>query len=322
MRKRIVLGLLAGMLLLSLAACGGDQQVQVGICLRQLEDNLTGEYARVLEETLTQSGYQVQILDAGNDQSKQIQQIGKLLEEETDLLLVEPVMTAEAGEIVKLVKEANVPAIFLQREPDTQVLESWNQLSFVGSGNSKPGQLQGQMVLQLPDSGDINGDGVISYMVIRGPEAHMDAQSRTEECMQALAEGELQTACLRTGIGDWTRQSGEAVCKLALAEFGKDVEVVICNNDEMAIGALAAIQDGGRTVGEDIYLVGIDGVQHAQVLVRSGELTGTVAQDLQGLADQVAATAAALLRGRKVEDRYYVNYIPVTGKNINTFMEN
>lgn len=321
MRKRIVLGLLAGMLLLSLAACGKDQQVQVGICLRQLEDNLTGDYARVLEETLTQSGYQVQILDAGNDQSKQIQQIGKLLEEETDLLLVEPVMTAEAGEIVKLVKEANVPAIFLQREPDTQVLESWNQLSFVGSGDSKPGQLQGQMVLQLPDSGDINGDGVISYMVIRGPEGHMDAQSRTEECMQALAEGELQTACLRAGIGDWTRQSGEAVCKLALAEFGKDVEVVICNNDEMAIGALAAIQDGGRTVGEDIYLLGIDGSQHALVLIRSGELTGTAAQDLQGLADQVAATAAELLRGRKVEDRYYVNYIPVTGKNINTFME-
>lgn len=321
MRKRIVLGLLAGVLLLSLAACGEDQQVQVGICLRQLEDNLTGDYARVLEETLTQSGYQVQILDAGNDQSKQIQQIGKLLEEETDLLLVEPVMTAEAGEIVKLVKEANVPAIFLQREPDTQVLESWNQLSFVGSGDSKPGQLQGQMVLQLPDSGDINGDGVISYMVIRGPEGHMDAQSRTEECMQALAEGELQTACLRAGIGDWTRQSGEAVCKLALAEFGKDVEVVICNNDEMAIGALAAIQDGGRTVGEDIYLLGIDGSQHALVLIRSGELTGTAAQDLQGLADQVAATAAELLRGRKVEDRYYVNYIPVTGKNINTFME-
>ena len=321
MRKRAYALVLLGILFLGLAACSwGGAKTQVGICLRQLDDSLTGEYAQALEETLTASGYRVQILDADNDQSKQNAQIKTLLEEDVDILLVEPVMTSEAGALTQLGKTANVPMVFLQHEPAQEVLDSWSRLSYVGSDASQPGKLQGQLIAQLPDGGDLNGDGIVTYLMIRGPEDHMDAQSRTEDCIQALSESGLDSECIRTGIGDWTRESGEQVCKLALAEFGKDIEVIVCNSDEMAIGALEAIEDGGRTVGKDLYLVGMDGVQHARMLVRSGEMTGTAAQDLQGLADQVAAVAADLLRGKKVEKQYYVNYVAVTQENIEEFM--
>ena len=108
--------------------------------------------------------------------------------------------------------------------------------------------------------------------------------------------------------------------KQALAEYGKDIEVIFCSNDAMAAGALEAIKDGGRTVGQDVYLLGIDGEHHALVLIRGGEMTGTVALDTKSFTQKVTELADDLLRGRRVENRNIIGYTAVTQENIDEFM--
>ena len=312
-RNRMILLLLAAVLLLMLSACKEtDEPPKIGLCLRQGVETDAGHQA--LQEQLTNGGYQLFITDAKNDQSKQDGQIRELIGKKCDLLIVEPVQTAVAGEIVAQAKEAAVPVLFINREPAQSVLEVWEKVCYVGSDAAQPGLLQGEIILDLPDKGDINGDGIVTYIVIGGPADNLDAQLHAETCCKALTDQGIEVVRLDAGSGDWTQTGGKRVCEYALSQYGKDIEVVFCNNDAMALGAWTAIQDGGRTVGRDIYLVGIGGEKIALDMVQSGGMTGTVTADLQGLAVQISATVHALLDEFPVEKQCYIDYIKIACK--------
>ena len=308
--NRMLFLLAAACLLLGLSACTGKNETpRIGLCLRQGLENDAGYQA--VKEQLTEAGYQVLVEDAKNDQSRQTQQISSLIEEKCDLLIVEPVQTATADQTVAQAREASVPVLFLNNEPSREVLESWERVCYVGSDAAQPGLLQGQIILELPDRGDINGDGIVTYIVIGGPAEHLDTQLRTETCCKALTEQGIEVVRLDAGSGDWTQASGKRVCEYALAQYGKDIEVVFCNNDAMALGAWTAIADGGRTVGKDIYLVGIGAEKVALDMVQSGGMTGTVSDDPQSLGRQTLAAVEALLSGSAVEKCYYIDYVKI-----------
>jgi len=101
-----------------------------------------------------------------------------------------------------------------------------------------------------------------------------------------------------------------------LSQYGKDLEVIFCGNDAMALGAMQAIEDGGRAVGENLYLVGIDATQEAIDMIRSGKLTGSVQIDFRQQTQQITETVKALLSGQSVESRYYTDCQPITAENI------
>lgn len=311
-KKRIAL-LMALILLLGLTACGGkNTQPQVALCLRQADDGLTAGYHTALESALTKAGYTVTLADAKNDQAEQLAQIDVFIAEGYDLLVVDPVLVAEAETVLEKAKAEEIPVIFINHEPAAAVLESWDKTCFVGSDAAAPGLMQGELVLDLPNRGDVNGDGVLSYVVVGGPEDHMDAKLRAETCVEALAEADLPLLHLCTGAGDWTRESGERLCREVLAKYGRDIEVVFCSNGAMAVGAAAAISDSGWILGRDIYLVGIDADQEVLNLVQQDKMIGTVGNDIQSQVDQVLAAAVLLLEEQPVEDRYYIDYTPVT----------
>lgn len=319
-RKFTALALLLG-LLLSFAACDPAPDV-AGLCLREQDSTMTQQSAWMLEKALNQAGYgcEVTVCDAGMDQSKQLQQVQTLLEAGCAVLVVEPVMTAAAQDLADLAKEADVPLIFIGEKPADAVLDSWSKLCYVGFDPAQPGSLQGKILQDLPDKGDINGDGTICYYVIGGPEDHLDTRLRTTGCVEAMADTGLQTQCLGTSWGDWSRERARDLSAGAIARYGKDIEVLICIDDTTAIGALDAIVDGGRTVGKDIYLLGIGGDQHALALIHSGEMTATVARDLRTQAEAVGELAETLLWGRTPEKVTYVDYVPITGENAETFL--
>lgn len=311
---RMILLPAAILFLLALTACANkNEKPKIGLCLRQGVETDAGYQA--VKGNLTGAGYQVFTVYAKNDQSKQNKQISSLIEENYDLLIVEPVQTAVSGWIVEQAKVAAVPVLFINREPAQEVLEAWENVCYVGSDAAQPGLLQGQIILQTPDSGDINGDGIVTCVVIGGPADHLDAQLRTESCCKALTDQGIEVVRLDAGSGDWTQASGKRVCEYALSQYGKDIEVVFCNNDAMALGAQAAIQDAGRTVGNDIYLVGIGGEKTVMDLVQNGSMTGTVAADSQELAKYTLAAVKALLDGKAVEKRQCIDYVKVFRKN-------
>jgi len=307
--RQITLSLFAVLFLFGLSGCSRKPKApKIGLCLQ-------GSTAfQPLQQTLTESGYLVIKLDAKNDQAKQTRQIENLLADEVDLLIVEPVQTAAAGLTLEQAKAAGVPVLFLNREPPREVLETWEKACYVGFDRTQPGLLQGQLVLQTYNKGDINGDGIVTCIVIGGPADHLDAGLHAESCCKALTEQGIEVVRLDAGSGDWTQAGGKRVCEYALSQYGKEVEVVFCSNLAMAQGAWTAIQEYGHSVGKDIYLLGIGGEKTAIDMVQSGGMTGTVAADLQGLAARVVQSVQTLLDGSTAEKRYYIDYVKVVGE--------
>lgn len=307
--------MMLSVLLLLLVGCENRQQV--GICYRDCDDVLTAQYRQELEQTLRDAGYAVTVMDAGNDQSKQDRQVAELIEKETDILILEPVMTSALDTVVQQVQEANVPVVFVNREPDTGALESWSRLCYVGYDTAQPGIVQGQMAL----GGDVNGDGVLSYAIIAGPEEHLDSQLRSDGCVLALSDSGEQMQLLALEYGQWTREDAQRRCAKLLATYGKDIEIIFCNSDELALGAVDAIRDGGRTVGENIYLYGIDGDRQALLLIRSGDLSGTVSVDIPAQVENVLSAVQKLLAGGTPEKISYVNHIAIDPSNVEEYIE-
>lgn len=306
-------------LLLLLVGC--DTRQQVGVCYRDCDDAMTAQYRQELEQTLTDAGYAVTVMDARNDQSKQDRQVAELIGDKTDILILEPVMTSALDSVVQQAQEADVPVVFVNREPDGVVLESWEKLCYVGYDTTQPGVLQGQLADALPNKGDLNGDGILSYALIAGPENHLDAQLRSDGCSRALSESGGETELLALEYGQWTREDAQRRCAKLLATYGKDIEAIFCSSDEMALGAMDAIQDGGRTVGQNIYLYGIGGERQILFLIRSGDLTGTVSLDIPGQVKNVLSAVTALLTGKPVEKVSYVNHIAIDASNVEDYIQ-
>ena len=123
--------------------------------------------------------------------------------------------------------------------------------------------------------------------------------------------------------GDWDRNKGQEIAANDLAKFGDQIEVVFCNNDDMAVGALQSIKAAGRVVGEDIYLVGVDALAAALDCVAAGEMTGTVLNDAEGQAAKAVECMEGLLAGDTYaagEQSVYVDYVKVTPENVGDFM--
>ena len=167
------------------------------------------------------------------------------------------------------------------------------------------------MVAELDNHGDINGDGKISYIMIEGDPENIDAQYRTEFSVKALTDAGYEVACLDDQVGNWDQTKGQELCANALTKYGFDIEVVFCNNDAMALGAATAITTAGRTVGEDIYLLGVDALEEAVQLVKDGEMTGTVLNDHIGQSHTAVDVAVKLLNGEAIDNYYWVDYVKV-----------
>ena len=321
-KARLLIGGSAVVLVLVIAAClfWGTSPTKIGICVYDASDAMELAYAHTLEAMLTEQGYEVSLADGKNDQTLQLQQIDAFIKEECDALVVNPVMTFAADQIIERVKQANIPAVFVNREPGTEAMTIWDRASYVGSDAGLLGTLQGQMILQTPDRGDINGDGVVSYLMIQGMPVSLDTKIRTENAIKALEDAGVSVNALKIISADGDRGKSSQMCAGSLSEFGKDIEVVFCNDDAMALGALQAIEDGGRQVGKDIYLVGIGGEIEALNSISTGDMTGTVMADIQGLSQKTAEVLGQLLDGQTPPQKNYVNQRIVTAENVSQYM--
>ena len=127
-----------------------------------------------------------------------------------------------------------------------------------------------------PGKLDLNGDGVVSYVLLEGESSHQDSLIRTEWSVQTLKDGGVPIEKLTGGIANWERSQASALMEQWLEKYPGRIELVICNNDDMALGAIDAMERAGM---EGIAVVGIDGTTPGLAAVESGKLMGTVAID-------------------------------------------
>ncbi|MCI9556403.1 MAG: galactose ABC transporter substrate-binding protein [Lawsonibacter sp.] len=295
----------------------------VGVCIYKFDDAFMTTYRNALEEILESKGYKPLTVDGNNDQSKQNEQINTFITQGVDALIINPCMTSAADSIIATVKAAGIPTVLINREPTAEQMAAYDKLVYVGCDARQSGTMQGELILDTPNKGDINGDGKISYIMIQGDPENIDAQYRTEFSVKALTDAGMEVEQLDLQRGDWDREKGQTICANDLAQYGDQIEVVFCNNDDMAIGALQSIQAAGRKVNEDIYLVGVDALDAALNEVSNGNMTGTVLNDAVGQATEAVNQMEALLGGATFSSgnqSVYVDYVKVTPDNVGDFM--
>ena len=288
----------------------------VGVCIYQFADNFMTLYRTDLEEYLKDKGYAVTIVDGKNDQNTQTEQINTFLQQGVDVLIINPVQTTSAQTIVDTISPSGTPIVFINREPEKAVLDSYaGKCCYVGADARQSGTYQGELILETETQGDINGDGKITYIMCKGDPENIDAQYRTEYSIKALTDAGKEVECLYEYLDNWDQTTAQQDVANALAQYGEKIEVVFCNNDAMALGALQSIQQAGRTVGKDVYLVGVDALSEAVQNVVDGNMTGTVLNDDVGQATAAAAATKLYVEGSKVEQYYWVDYVKVTKEN-------
>ena len=294
----------------------------VGVCIYQFADNFMTLYRTDLEEYLKDKGYSVTIVDGKNDQNTQTEQINTFLQQGVDVLIINPVQTTSAQTIVDTISPSGTPIVFINREPDKSVLDSYaDKCCYVGADARQSGTYQGELILETETQGDINGDGKITYIMCKGDPENIDAQYRTEYSIKALTDANKEVECLYEYLDNWDQTTAQQDVANALAQYGEKIEVVFCNNDAMALGALQSIQQAGRTVGKDIYLVGVDALAEAVQDVLDGNMTGTVLNDDVGQATKAAEATKLYVEGSAVEQYYWVDYVKVTKDNASQYVK-
>ena len=302
---------------------------KVGISIYKFDDNFMTLYrtelVRYLTEDLGFKAENVVVQDGKGDQAEQTNQIQNFITQKYDVLILNLVQASSAPEITDMCKEAGIPVVYINREPDTAEEERWASDSisatYVGADARQSGTYQGEEIVETANKGDINGDGKVSYIMVQGDPENVDAQYRTEFSVKALTDAGLEVEELLLQRGDWDQAKGQQIVQDALTQFGDKIEVVFCNNDAMALGALQAIDAAGRKVNEDIYLVGVDALTEAVQDITEGKMTGTVFNDYMGQAKTAADMAVKFLNGETVDPVNMVDYVKVTPDNAKDILD-
>ena len=311
------------------AAVGDFSDKKVGISIYKFDDNFMTLYRTELERYLTEElGFKkenITIQDGKGDQAEQTNQIQNFIASGVDVMILNLVQASSAPQVTDMCKDAGIPVVYINREPDTAEEERWASDSisatYVGADARQSGTYQGEEIVETANKGDINGDGKVSYIMVQGDPENVDAQYRTEFSVKALTDAGLEVEELLLQRGDWDQAKGQQIVQDALTQFGDKIEVVFCNNDAMALGALQAIDAAGRKVNEDIYLVGVDALTEAVQDITEGKMTGTVFNDYMGQAKTAADMAVKFLNGETVDPVNMVDYVKVTPDNAKDILD-
>ena len=302
---------------------------KIGISIYQFTDNFMTLYrtelVRYLTEDLGFNPDNIVVQDGKNDQAEQTNQINNFITDQVDVMILNLVQSSSAPQVTDMCNEAGIPVVYINRQPDETESDRWAsdgiKATYIGADARQSGTFQGEEILETENKGDINGDGKVSYIMVQGDPENIDAQYRTEYSIKALTDAGVEVDELLLQRGDWDQAKGQQIVQDALTQYSDDVEVVFCNNDAMALGALQAIQAAGRTIGEDIYLVGVDALTDAVQNIVDGNFTGTVFNDYFGQAQGAANLAVKFLKGEEVAPVNMVDYVKVTADNAQEILD-
>ncbi len=338
--KKFFIMLLALTMVFSFTACssseeeesGTEDSVQVAVFWYDESDTYLSSVRSALDGYFEDASIDYTDYYAGNTQSTQIDQINTAISAGADLLVVNVVTSGSTDVAEEIISAAgDIPVIFFNRaigtdDEDVTVLDSYDNICFIGTDAPEAGVLQGEMIAEYLianyDAIDLNGDGVISYCMFKGDEANVEAIYRTQYSVETANEllveagypelsyfdTEATTTYQVDTDGNWSASAANEYMTTNLVTFneanGNMIELVICNNDSMAEGAVAALQTAGyNTDGATVIPVfGVDATENAKSLIAEGAMTGTVKQDAEGMAEAICECVQAVAAGTSMTD--------------------
>ena len=314
--------------ILCLAGCGSSDNKtggEISVFYYTYSDTYISSVRTAMDKMLKKNGYSFNNYDANGNQTTQTEQVTTALAKGSKLLVVNVVDTGSndaAQNIIDQAKAKNVPVIFFNRSVEESVITSYDKCAFIGTDYEMAGHMQGEMIGDYVgknfDDIDLNGDGKISYVMFKGQEGNMEAIARTqygvEDADKVLAEGGKPALVfydpsnskkyLVDQNGQWSSAAATDYMSTILAQYSEAnnnmVELVIANNDEMALGAVSALQAAGynKGKGKSIPVFGVDATDAAKSAIENGSMAGTIKQDAEGMAKAIMTVSENLLGGK------------------------
>lgn len=340
MKVRWSIYVLVCCVLLCLTGCGSSKEAQrsvlrVGVVLYTQDDPFINALTDCLKEDL--EDYETESLkiimtvrDGKNEQKLQDEVVEEILDAGCDILVVDLVDRTEPSNIIKMAKNENIPVIFFNREPVREDLMQWDKLYYVGGDARQSGTMQGEIaaqVIRTDHSVDRNADGKIQYVLLEGETGHQDAIIRTDSVVKTLQEQGITLEKLSYQFANWNRGQAENKMTQLIHHYGDEIELVLSNNDEMAMGAVAAYEASGYPKENRPVIFGIDGLDSALDAIQNDLIQGTVYNDRAGQAEQISRLAMDLFQGKEPEgydfenERYiFLPYQKVTAANVEEFL--
>ncbi|EPJ3802087.1 galactose/glucose ABC transporter substrate-binding protein MglB [Morganella morganii] len=331
MKKHFVLAGVAAAMLFG-AAAQAQADTRIGVTIYKYDDNFMSIVRKALEKDAKNSPEITLLMnDSQNDQSKQNDQIDVLLAKGVKALAINLVDPAAAPVIIDKAKSNDIPVVFFNKEPSRKALDSYDKAYFVGTDSKESGVIQGELIAKhwaANPAWDLNKDGKIQYVLIKGEPGHPDAEARTTYSVKTLNEKGIPTEQLQLDTAMWdTAQAKDKMDAWLSGPNADKIEVVIANNDAMAMGAVEALKAHNKT---NIPVFGVDALPEALSMVKSGAMAGTVLNDAENQAKATMAITKNLAEGKpaaegtnyKIENNVIrVPYVGVDKENLSQFIK-
>ena len=307
-----VLILLMSILILQ---CGGDKgpkKLEIGVSVSNFDDVFLAYMRQAIKSKADEMGnITLSFEDSKDDIGRQFEHIENFINRGVDGMIVFPVDTKAAEKISKQAFENKVPLVYVNRNPGAHINQYKNLVSFVGSDEEYAGTVQMEGLAKA-----MGGKG--NVVVMLGTFGHEGTRGRTKG-VKKVAEQYPDINVIEEQSAKWQRKEALDLMNNWLSS-GKEINAVAANNDEMAIGAINAIENAGKVPNKDIFVGGVDATQPALKMMEEGKLTLTVFQDAKGQAHTGVETLVKMVNKEEVDSQVWIPFLPVNNDNYKEFL--
>ena len=317
MRKNIILALI---LILAAVSCSHAEDIKIGSCIYRFNDAFMLRFRNAMTAESEKLGAKIEMADGQDDQTTQEGQVDQFIADGVNVLIVNPVDRMASQNFIDKAKAANLPIVFINREPTPEVLATYDKAYYIGAKAEESGTEAGELVaayFKAHPEADKNKDGKLQFVMLRGQNGHQDMILRSKYSVEAIRAAGIEPVEVAGAIANWDKLQAMNIMNAFLMSIGpENIEAVIANNDEMALGAVEALKAQDYNKGDPaqyIPVVGVDANASALDAMDKGEMLGTVLNDADGQGSAAVKLAVALAQGKdvssEVTDNKYI-WIP------------
>jgi len=253
---------------LPISAALAQNKITLGFSQIGAESEWRTANTESIKSSAKEAGIDLKFSDAQQKQENQIKAIRSFIAQKVDVIAFSPVVESGWGTVLREAKAANIPVILSDRAVDEKDTSLW--VTFMGSDFVEEGRKAGRWLLEnYKGQGDVN---IVELQGTVGSAPAIDRKKGFEEIIKAQPRFKI----IRSQTGDFTRAKGKEVMEAFLKAEGKKINVLYAHNDDMAIGAIQAIEEAGLKPGKDIIIISIDGVKGAFEAMMAGKLNVSV----------------------------------------------
>lgn len=283
-----------------------DSSVKIGVLMKTMSDAYSNKLGTAIQDYVEKNypNAELYLMDGQADIAKQISQAEDIIAKQVDVIILNPQDADGSAQVLTLAADANIPVVEVNTETT-----STDYVSYIGSNDSEAGEMMGDYVMeQLGEDGG-------QFAILEG-EMGQSAQLLRYQGLEDTILKNDKFECVGTLSASWQRDKGMSTTEDLLGKY-QDLKAVICENDDMAMGALQAAEAGDK----NLVIIGVDGISDALQAVKDGRLSASVLQDANGQASAVIDVAVKVGVGEEVESRYNVPFQLITADNVDDYLE-